>query len=156
MKTIAMLFALCGCLHAEMLEMGFKGGVMTDVSVTTYRSVDGDSLYGLSQKFYGNPQLWPVIFFDNIGKAVGNDYYYGHKLLSPEVLPAGIDLSIRNGIGEIKKSDVYAWLKEYYAPDGLSAYMNGLVKMDYALADAQKEMAIAIREEEERKKREKN
>lgn len=93
-----------------------KRGNFTQTRVSIYVVKKGDSLDKLAKTLYGDDNLWPIIFYDNLGNYSPENlqgYVSGEKLLVPDVLPEGLRLRIRTGVDEESKKQVAEWLQEF-------------------------------------------
>ena len=95
----ALLCALCGGLNAQRaqpLETGSAGGPKAAVNTKTgggipgnkrHTVADGDTLWYLSQKYYGDPFKWRRLYNANIGSIPNPDQIYpGNELDIPDLI----------------------------------------------------------------------
>ncbi len=111
MEDLAVTFNDNFVKDTKTMEQGFFE--KTEVSIHVAKK--GDTLTGLAKTFYGNSNLWPIIFFDNLGNYVPeNSYGYmmGDKLLTPDWLPAGLRVRIRKSVDKVSKVQAVEWLEK--------------------------------------------
>lgn len=92
----------------------FIYGPTEQMPVITHLTTSGESLSLLAKRFYGDSKLWPIIFYDNLGKSDDGGYVWGDKLLTPNWLPTKIPLSIRMHLDDATIVQAKDWCLWYY------------------------------------------